>query len=148
MPLPNPGRITAEFPNLPGGLSIGSFAFFDYILPVVPSSCGGFPSAYIPAFVAIYNSSGSPQVLTDASPNIFVSSCPAASPSPGLCDCYWFAPLQTKSESLSVGGVWHSPNAKEPWVNATYAMFAPGNYTMIAFDWWGQTAVQNFTVIG
>lgn len=139
--------MTADFPSLPGGLTFfGNSAFFDYILPVVPGSCGGFPSGYIPAFVAIYNESGGPQVLTDAPPNLFISSCPAATS--GSCDCYWFAPFETKAESISVGGVWQSPVTNEPWVNATYARFTPGNYTVIAFDWWGQTAEQNFTVVG
>ena len=147
LPLPNPGRVTADFPSLPSGLTFFSGPFFDYVLPVVPGSCGGFPSGYIPAFVAVYNRSGNPQVLTDAPPNLFVSSCPAAT-SPGFCNCYWFAPFETKTESISVGGVWHSSVANEPWVNATYAKFTPGNYTMIAFDWWGQTTEQNFTVIG
>jgi hypothetical protein len=147
LPWPNPGRITADFPNLPGGLPFGRSAFFDYLLPVVPSSCQGFPSGYIPAFIAIYNRSGNPQVLTDAPLNIFVSSCPAL-PSNGLCYCYWFAPFQTKAESISVGGVWHSTSTNEPWINATYSRFATGNYTIIAFDEWGQIAEQNFTVIG
>lgn len=146
LPLPNPGRMTADFPSLPGGLTLFKGGFFDYILPVLPSSCGGFPSGYIPAFLAIYNMSGSPQVLTDAPPNLFISSCPAATP--GMCQCYWFAPFETKTETIIVGGVWHSPVANEPWVNATYANFTPGSYTVIAFDWWGQTAEQNFTVIG
>ena len=94
----------------------------------------------------IPNESGGPQVLTDAPPNLFISSCPAATS--GSCDCYWFAPFETKAESISVGGVWQSPVTNEPWVNATYARFTPGNYTVIAFDWWGQTAEQNFTVVG
>jgi hypothetical protein len=66
----------------------------------------------------------------------------------GLCDCYWFVPFQTKTESISVGGNWHSLNANEPWINATYSRFTSGNYTIIAFDVWRQTAEQNFAVIG
>jgi hypothetical protein len=144
--LPNPGRTPAAFPNLPAGLAFGNSAFFDYLLPVLPASCYGFPSGYIPAFVAIYNGSGDPQVLTDAPPNLFVSSCPAAVPT--ACECYWLAPFQTRTESISIGGFWHGADAKEPWINATYASFAPANYTIIAFDWWGHTAKQNFTVTG
>ena len=146
LPWPNPGRITGlNFPTLPGGLAFGPFSFFEHVLPVLPGSCSGFPSGYIPAFVAIYNQSGSPQLLNDAPPSI--TSCPAATSS-GLCDCIWFVPFQTKTESISIGGFWHSSNSNEPWFNATYGKFTDGMYSIIAFDVWGQTAKQSFTVIG
>jgi len=147
LPLPNPGIITnLRFPDLPGDLTFGSLTWGEYVLPIFPAGCGGFPSGYFPAFVAIYNQSGSPQLLNDLPPWYWEASCPAATGGTSQYNYNWFAPFQTKSVSISVGGFWHSPNTTEPWANATYGKFAPGNYTITAFDAWGQMAELNFTV--
>lgn len=128
------------FPTLPHALDPTSIQAFDDVLPALPPC--GFPSVdYVPAFVAIYNSSGVPLQLSDTPPSIVA--CPYYMPSNQY---HSFNASQTINETLSIGGHWTSHDISEPWINATYSQFIPGDYTIIAFDPWGQMTELNFTV--
>ena len=113
----------------------------DYTIPEI-FPCGGVigpASLPVPVLITIDNGSGSPMQLSDSHlipPSCFAFDLPY----------YHFGPFQTVAETISVGGYWTSPDANEPWVNATYSQFGPGNYTVVAFDLWGQLASLNFTV--
>jgi hypothetical protein len=111
----------------------------DYTLPI-SDGCLWPSSAYEPAFIAIYNESGAPVQLNGSPPSI--SYCPA------LPNYHSFNASQTITETLSIGGSWTSSNSSEPWINAAYSQFSPGNYTVVAFDPWGQLAELNFQVGG
>lgn len=127
-------------PILPHGPDLTSTSAVDYMLPI-PPSCG-YPSVptYEPAFIVLYNGSGSPMHLSNSPPSILdcISSLGQFS--------HPFEASQTISETLSIGGYWTSPNGNEPWVNATYSQFSPSHYTVVAFDPWGQFTELNFTV--
>jgi hypothetical protein len=123
------------FPALPDGLELGTPATLDDILPV-DNYCG-LPS--VPAFIAVYNESGALMQLNDASPGI--TSLPCSYP-----NYQSFNASQTVTETLSISGYYTSTDASGPWVNATYSVFTPGNYTIIAFDPWEQLTELNFTV--
>jgi hypothetical protein len=128
------------FPALPHGLNFTLAQSLVYVLPLLPAC--GFPSStsYEPAFIVVYNPSGSPVQLNDSPP----SELPCIS-GPGQL-YHPFNASQTISQAISIGGYWTSTDASEPWVNATYHQSSPGNYTVVAFDPWGQTAELNFTV--
>jgi hypothetical protein len=53
---------------------------------------------------------------------------------------------QTVTGSFSIGGYWSIPNINQSLVNYSYHPFGPGQYTVVAFDAWGQLAELNFTV--
>jgi hypothetical protein len=116
----------------------------DYTLPVI-WPCGGVfnigpPS--LPVVLMIDNGSGTPLQLSDTNLQTFPD-CIAV-PGQGY---YILGPSQTLTETLSVSGYWTSPDANEPWINSTHSQFSPGNYTVIAFDEWGQLApTLNFVV--
>jgi hypothetical protein len=88
----------------------------------------------------IYNGSGVPMQLTDS--DIATLNCPHLT---GTFRS--FNASQTLTETLSIGAFWTGADASQPWENATYSPFSPGNYTIVAFDPWGQLAEFNFTVI-
>ena len=126
-------------PALPHGFNPASSEAFDYVLPLQPSC--GYPSTagFEPAFIVVYNASGSPLQMSD-SPLSVVNCISSAK------NYHTFNASQTLSEAISVRGYWASPNPSEPWINATYHQFSSGNYTIIAFDLWGQLAELNFSV--
>jgi hypothetical protein len=140
LPVPRQTRYTG-FPNLPHGL----YPYQTwYVLPL-NGGCTYGPTGPEPAFIVIYNESGAPVQLNVASPSL-VTCAESATSASGASNYYQFAPFQSISESVSIGGHWTSQDASEPWINATYSSFAPGIYTIVAFDLWGQTASLNFTV--
>ena len=141
LPVPRQTRYTG-FPTLPDGLN--PFQTW-YILPL-NGGCTYGPTGPEPAFIVIYNESGAPVQLNAAPPSLVT--CTTTFPSGGVPNYYQFAPFQSFSESVSVGGRWTSHDTSEPWINATYSSFAPGIYTIVAFDSWMQTSSQNFTVSG
>ena len=105
-----------------------------------PPICG-YPSLgnYVPAYIVIYNGAGVPVQLTDSA--IATLSCLHETG-----DSLSFNAFQTITEDLSIGGVWTSTDVDQPWINATYSQFSPGNYFVVAFDAWGQLAELNFSV--
>lgn len=127
-------------PTLPHGPNLSSAPAVDYMLPM-PPPCG-YPSlsTYEPAFIALYNGSGFPLQLSDSPPSAV--SCIIMQGQ----DHHTFNASQTITEALSIGGYWTSPNADQPWVNATYKGLSPGNYTIFAFDPWQRLAELNFMV--
>ena len=140
LPVPRQTRYTG-FPNLPDG--IYPYQTW-YVLPL-NGGCTYGPTGPEPAFIVIYNESGAPMQLNVASPSL-VACAESAMTANGNANYYQFAPFQSISESVSIGGHWTSSDAGEPWINATYTRFAPGTYTIVAFDLWMQTASMNFTV--
>jgi plastocyanin len=132
-----------SFPPLPDGVNPSSAVGEDYILPLLPPCAGIFPSTsgYVPAFIAVYNSSGAQLQLNDSPPSLV--SC-VSLPSNHYRS---FNASQTINETLSLGGFYTSTDASEPWLNATYSQFGPGDYTVVAFDPWNQTADLNFSVL-
>jgi hypothetical protein len=126
-------------PTLPYGLDPASPEALDYVLPLQPAC--GYPSSpsFEPAFVVVYNESGSPLLLSDAAPSALACVSNAK-------NYYEFSAFQTLSENISVGGYWTSPNPSDPWTNATYHQFSPGVYTVVAFDPWEGMIELNFTV--
>lgn len=131
----------SSVPNLPHGPDLSSVQAIDDILPALPSC--GFPSTgYAPAFIVIYNGSDYPIQLSDSPPSLV--SCLNV-PSNHY---HSFNSSQTISQSLSVGGYWTSSDVSQPWINATYHQFSPGNYTAVAFDPWGQMTQLSFTITG
>jgi hypothetical protein len=128
-----------SFPPL-HGLDSSSAAWYDYVLPLQPPC--GYPSisSFEPAFIAVYNNAGSPMQLS-GSP---MPMLPCISSGGG--QYHPFTASQAINESVSIGGYWTSQDAEEPWVNATYSQFSPGNYAIVAFDPWGQATELNFTV--
>ena len=126
--------LTQENPILPAHISPLVLNSPDYILPLSPE-CGQF------AWIVVYNESGLPVQLNDAIPHVYV----CGELSSGLPPIQ-FATYQTISQSISLGGYWHSSNATAPWEDATYGRFAAGQYTVIMFDRWTQPIMLNFTV--
>jgi hypothetical protein len=128
-----------SFPPLQHGLDSSSAAWYDDVLPLQPPC--GYPSnsSFEPAFIVVYNATGFPMQLSGSPMPILncISSGGQYHP---------FTASQTINESISIGGYWTSPNAEEPWVNASYSQFSPGNYAIVAFDTWGQATELNFTV--
>jgi hypothetical protein len=127
-----------HFPTLPLGPDFGGSTWYNYVLPV-PPSCGNVPSGYVPYFVVIYNQSKIQQ-LNNVAPSTII--CVSS----GNQNYHQFSPSQTINESFTVGGSWKSTDLNEPWINATYSQFTPGNYTIVALDPWNQSAKMNFTV--
>ena len=127
------------FPTL-HGLNPSSLAWYDDVLPLQPAC--GYPTTFSfeSAFIVVYNATGFPMQLSDSPMPIL--GCPITS------GAYYhaFTASQKINESISIGGYWISPDAQEPWINATYNQFSPGNYTIVAFDPWGQATELNFTV--
>jgi hypothetical protein len=76
--------------------------------------------------------------LTDLSPSTLA--CLSGPPK------FSFGPLQTVSDTLSVGGYWTSPDTEQPWINATYHPLPAGVYTIVAFDPWDQLTQFSFSV--
>ena len=107
----------------------------DDVLPAV------FCRPSVPAWIIIYNQSGLPVQLSAAQPIITLCS-ETANNGP----TFEFAPSQTLTQTLSVGGYLHSPDAAAPWENATFSQFSPGQYTVLAYDQWSPTVSLNFTV--
>lgn len=127
------------FPPLQHGLNSSSPAWYDDVLPLQPPC--GYPSvsSFEPAFVVVYNATGFPLQLSD-------SQMPELACVSSGAPYYPFTASQMINESISIGGYWTSHDAEEPWVNATYSQFSPGNYAIVAFDPWGQATELNFTV--
>lgn len=121
------------FPSLPR-VNQSNPAFAVDELP--PVSCG----QRVPAWIMVYNESGLPIPLNDVAP--FTGICGETS----IGIPYQFSPSQTLTETLSVGGYWRSSNISEPWKDATQSQFAPGQYTVLAFNGWNQPLMLNFTV--
>jgi len=142
LPVPRQTRYTG-FPTLPDGLT--PYQTW-YVLPL-NGGCTYGPTGPEPAFIVIYNESEVPVQLNVASPSL-VTCAVSATTAGGISNYYQFAPFQSISESVSIGGYWTSNDTGEPWINATYFHFTPGTYTIVAFDLWRQTAVLNFTVSG
>ena len=93
------------------------------------------------AWIAVYNESGLPVQLNDATPTVLICGELNSGPPP-----IQFTPYQTLTQDITVGGYWHSSNATAPWEDATFAQFGPGQYTVVAFDQWTQPIMLNFTV--
>jgi hypothetical protein len=138
--IPNQVNVTS-FPLLPSGVDPNSDAYSRDMLPSFPP-CGLTPfNDYDPAFVMVYNSSGSPVTLTN----------PAI---PGLVSClyggpptYHFGPSQALSETFTVGGyriTGRQTSALTP--ISGYVQFNPGKYTIVAFDAFGDSVILPFTV--
>ena len=120
-------------PDMSGGLNPSSPESGVYLLPSPDCTLN------IAGYFAIYNSSSTPQQLnTDAPNNACCISGPSAS--------YQFSALQTVAQTVSLGGYYHSSNPSEPWIDATYVAFAPGQYTVTAVDGWSQMLTLSFTV--
>jgi hypothetical protein len=113
--------------------------------PVAPS-CPP-PPGYLAVDIAIYNSSGDYMQLNDAPPNL-LACVTSTTASGGPATSYSFNASQTVTTMLSIGGHWTSKDASEPWINATYSQFSPGNYTVVAFDGWQQVVELSFMVAG
>lgn len=121
---------------VPGGLNPGSPDVTVFVLP--SSTC----SPNVPGYFAVYNSSSAPQQLNIDAPNL---ACQVSGPAD-----IWhqFSPLQTVSQSFNFGGFYTSSVSSEPWINATYYEFVPGqHYEVFAFDAWGQLLTLSFSVI-
>jgi plastocyanin len=127
-------------PSLPHGPVLSSVAADVDVFPV-PPICG-YPTTpgYVPAYIVVYNASGVPLQLTDSA--AAANSC-VHSGGNSLA----FNASQTITEELNLGGAWTSTDPSQPWINATYGQFAPGNYTAVAFDPWRQLAEVNFSVV-
>ena len=91
----------------PPHLNASNLAADTEILP--PYQCGQS------AWIVVYNESGLPVQLNDATP--FDGIC--GSTSSGIP--FQLTPHQTLTQDLSVGGYWHSSNATAPWEDATYS---------------------------
>jgi len=125
------------FPSaVPGGLNPGSPEAIVFLLP--SSTC----SPNVPGYFAAYNSSSAPQQLNVDAPNL---ACQVSGPADLR---HQFSPLQTISQSFNFGGFYMSSVGSEPWINATYFEFIPGQqYEVFAFDGWGQLLTLSFSVI-
>ncbi|MDG6928459.1 MAG: hypothetical protein JRN39_00140 [Nitrososphaerota archaeon] len=122
------------FPALPYGVDPNGALPSAYLLPE-PAACGFTFGAL--AYFVVYNASHSPVQLDDyRRPPVM---CPYV-----ILDSFRFAPSQRVGWTFALGGYYTSPN--EPWLNATYHQFGPGEYTVVAFDLWGDVAALNFTV--
>jgi hypothetical protein len=121
-------------PTMHGGLTPDSPELGVYLLP--SPGC----STNVSGYIAAYNSSDAPQQLNDDAPNL---ACGVS----GLAGfMHQFFPYQTINQTLTLGGYYHSSDASEPWLNATYVQFTPGQqYAVAAFDGWGQLLTLNFT---
>lgn len=107
------------------------------VLLLPPSAC----STNVPGYFAVYNSSAVLQQLNVDAPNL---ACGISGPAD-----IWhqFSPLQTSSQSFNFGGFYTSSHRSEPWINATYFEFVPGQqYEVFAFDGWGQLLTLSFLV--
>jgi hypothetical protein len=126
-------------PTLPNGPALSSVAATVDLFP--PPPVCGYPTlgSYVPAYIVVYDGAGVPVQLTDSA--IATISCLHAA---GYS--LSFNASKTITEVLSIGGVWTTTDVNQPWINATYSDFSPGNYTVIAFDPWGQLAELNFSV--
>jgi hypothetical protein len=142
LPVPRQTHYTG-FPNLPDGIYPYQTWYF---LPLY-GGCTYGTTGPEPALMVIYNESGAPMQLNVASPSL-VTCAESAMTAGGNGNYYQFGPFQSISESVNIGGHWTSSDTGEPWINATYSSFAPGTYTIVAFDPWEQTAILNFTVSG
>jgi hypothetical protein len=129
-----------SLPTLPNGPALSSVAATVDMFP--PPPICGYPSLgnYVPAYIVIYNGAGVPVQLTDSA--IATVSCLH-----GTGYSLSFNASETITEDLSIGGVWTSTDANQPWINATYSHFSPGSYAVVAFDAWGQLAELNFSVV-
>lgn len=126
-------------PSLPHGLDLTSAVDYDYVLPS-QTSCGTSAPTYDPVFMMVYNGTGSPLQLSDSPPN--ETACVSTSN-----NYYHFDSLETINATTTLGGYWTSTDSSEPWINAVYHGFAPGNYTVIAFDPWQQIVELNFSIV-
>jgi hypothetical protein len=128
-----PNRVNfTGYPTLPDGLGLlNDSSTTDFLLPMT-SGCGYY-------YLALLNASGEPMQLNDNSP---LTTCDSVS---GLSA--GFNPSQTFSDNVSFGGYWTSPNPSKPWANATYSRLTAGNYTLVAFDPWGQLAELSLTLL-
>jgi hypothetical protein len=124
-----------SLPGLPGGLDLSNPNAVDYFLPVL--DCG-ITSGEPPLLMALIDASGDPMQLTDLPPSALA--CVSGPPK------FSFGPLQTVSDTLSVGGYWTSPDTDQPWINATYHPLPAGVYTIVAFDPWDQLTQFSFSV--
>jgi YVTN family beta-propeller protein len=141
LPVPRDVNYTG-LPTLPNGPDLSTAQGSDYVLPMLPQC--GYPSlgGYVPVFMAIYNGSGAPVQLNDSPPNI--SALCVYLPS----EFYFsFNASETDTKTMTIGGFYTNTDASEPWLNATYSAFTPGNYTIVAFDPWEQLTELNFTVL-
>lgn len=120
--------------NLPPGLD-SQLVDWEDVQPQLPQ-CGAVAQGYI----VIYNESGSLLMLQDE-PDTLTQLCDNIANIGATLN-----PYQTVTVSLSFGGYWTSADANEPWINATYRAFSPGEYTIVAFDSWGQLTKLSFTV--
>jgi hypothetical protein len=121
---------------VPGELNPGSPDVIVFLLP--SSTC----SPNVPGYFAVYNSSSAPQQLNVNPPNL---ACQLSGPADSW---HQFSPLQTISQSFNFGGFYTSSDGSEPWINATYFEFVPGQqYEVFAFDGWGQLLTMSFSVI-
>jgi hypothetical protein len=133
--LPSPQTANSSgFTNLPPGLD-SQLADWEDVQPQLPQ-CGAEAQGYI----VIYNESGSLLMLQDE-PETLTALCVNVQNIGATLN-----PYQTVTDTLSFGGYWTSTDANEPWINATYHVFGPGEYTIAAFDPWGQLTMLNFTV--
>ncbi|MGA2663955.1 MAG: hypothetical protein ABSF83_03340 [Nitrososphaerales archaeon] len=136
------------YPVLPDGVTPAGL--YDYTIPRLPL-CGLGP-AYdpFPAFVTILNSSGSPLALDDLSDEPLTASCTV---SPGTSS-YQFAGLQSMNGTTLIGGYWSAPakggggGGTTTQGTSTYTPFSPGQYTIVAFDEFGDYVTMPFTVTG
>lgn len=125
------------FPATPGGLTPSSPEASVFLLPT--PGC----SANISGYLALYNSTSAPLQLNTQAPSSL--GCGISGPSESW---HQFAPLQTSSQSFKVGGYYTSSDRGQPWINATYFEFFPGQqYEVFAFDGWGQLLTLSFLVV-
>jgi hypothetical protein len=120
--------------------------YVDYILPLPTGTCYEPPAGtdgIVPAFFTIYNSSDVPVLLSD---DQIISAC--NQPIGPFYDYDAFNASQTQTETFSIGGYWINYSTTVPWLGAQYNEFPPGDYTIVAFDSWGQIGELGFTVIG
>jgi DNA-binding transcriptional ArsR family regulator len=138
-----PTQINATvFPLLPFGTNPNNGGYYDYTLPNIPL-CGLSPlDAPVPAFVMIFNSSGSPLLLSNPS-NSGLECSVYLGPS-----TYHFGAGSALGTTLSIGGYWSVPRQGDTPLQGIsgYLQFSPGKYTLVAFDAFGDSVILPFTV--
>jgi hypothetical protein len=156
----SPRQINATgFPLLPSGANPNNGGYYFYTLPSIPV-CGLSPfDAPVPAFVMIYNSSGSPLLLNNPSNGISIPvTFLATNSSTGVSSfvmclslgspTYHFGSSQALSTTINMGGYWTSPRQTTALTPiASFQHFSPGKYTLVAFDAFGDSVILPFTVM-
>jgi hypothetical protein len=128
-------------PSIIDGFNASRFNLFNYTLPQIPL-CGygdHDSSGAPPAFLMIFNSSGYPVRLSNLQE--IYPSCPY------LGRPAWaFNASQTDQETLNVNGSWQKTGLNASASSLSYSDLAPGRYTAVAIDEWGDQAAVSFTV--